>query len=104
MIKVLTVVRLFKLSAFTLAMSIQAGALSVQEISVPFAAGFVGTVGANTGQADNILNFATLGITTARFSQDSTTGQFQVQGNDVPGNLTFFLQDGSTIVIPGAIS
>ena len=41
MIKMLTVVGLFKLFAFTLALSIQAGALSAQEISVPFAAGFV---------------------------------------------------------------
>ena len=53
----------------------------------PFGKGFVGTIGANTGQADSIITFGTLGITEATFSQNSSTDKFEIQGNDIPGTL-----------------
>lgn len=74
-------------------------------VSVPFNSGFVGTEGQNTSKDDNILNFATLGIKSAKFSQPSTTGQFGgTQGNDLSGTVEFVLTNNSVIDIPGAIN
>ena len=71
-------------------------------VSVPFNEGFVGTVGANTQQADSIKTFATLGISRILFSQNSRSSSFEIQGNDIPGTLRLF-QGSQYIDIPGAI-
>ena len=76
-----------------------------QSVSVPFPKGFIGTVGSNTGQANNILTFQTLGVVRGLFIQPSTNGQFGgTQGNDLTGTLRLILSNGSTIDIPGAIN
>lgn len=68
-----------------------------QQVSVSFPlGGYIGTVGNNTGQADYVVDIANLGFTSARFSQNSTTGLFGdpvgTQGNDYCGTLTLTYQ------------
>ncbi len=76
-----------------------------QVVSVPFTYGFIGTVGSNTGQANNILTMPTLEVSYTTFSQVSDNGQFGgTQGNDLSGTLTLYLADNSTLSIPGAIN
>jgi hypothetical protein len=75
-----------------------------QEISVPFSAGFVADIGSNVQQANNLTNFATLGIQRALFAQTSATGIFTAQGNDIVGRVILVCTNGSTFSIPGAIS
>ncbi len=75
------------------------------QVSVPFPEGFIGTRGSNSGQADGIVNFSTLGITKASFFQNSTTGTFGgTQGNDLSGGLRLTLSSGEVITINGAIN
>jgi hypothetical protein len=74
-------------------------------LSLPFPQGFVGTLGSNTGQANAIKNFATLGVTTAYFIQNSDTGAFGgTQGNDLSGTLRLVLNSGQIVNIRGAIN
>ncbi len=79
-------------------------AVEFAELAVPFPEGFIGTVGSNSAQANGILNFATLGITRASFYQDSGTGSFTSQGNDIPGGLRLTLSSGQVISVTGAIN
>jgi hypothetical protein len=74
------------------------------ELSVPFPEGFIGTKGTNSNQASGVLNFATLGIVRASFYQDSGSGQFTLQGNDIPGGLRITLSSGRVITVTGAIN
>ncbi|MCK6425313.1 MAG: Ig-like domain-containing protein [Burkholderiaceae bacterium] len=74
------------------------------ELSVPFPEGFIGTRGTSNNAADNVLNFSTLGITRASFFQDSGTGSFTAQGNDIPGGIRLTLNSGQVITINGAIN
>ena len=86
-------------------LAVQAQSIQAQSVSVPFPSGFIGTIGQNPGKANAILNFATLGITQATFSQSSTDGQFGgIQGNDLSGTLTLRLSNGTTRTIAGAIN
>jgi hypothetical protein len=73
------------------------------EVSVPFQVGFIGTTGQNSGKADVIKTFSTLGINRAFFVQNSTTNTFQLQGNDISGFVRLQLNNGQLIDIPGAI-
>ncbi len=74
-----------------------------QQVSVPFKVGFIGTQGSNTQQANNVVNFSTLGLTSVRFVQVSSNGAFAYQGNDFSGSVRLYLQDGSVFDIQGAI-
>lgn len=75
------------------------------EVSVPFYEGFIGTQGSNTGQANNVLNFSTLGISRVSFFQYSATGIFGgTQGNDLSGGLRMTLTSGQVLTITGAIN
>ena len=81
-----------------------ASAVYAQSVSVPFPEGFIGTVGTSKSKADSIQTFTTLDIDRATFSQNSTTGLFTAQGNDIPGTLRLVLDNGTTVDIPGAIN
>ena len=73
------------------------------EVSVPFSNGFIGVVGSNSQSANTIKTFSTLGITKAFFVQQSNTGIFQLQGNDISGTIRLQLSSGQIIEFPGAI-
>jgi gliding motility-associated-like protein len=73
------------------------------ELSVPFSNGFIGVVGSNSQSANTIKTFATLGIAKAFFVQQSSTGSFQLQGNDISGTIRLQLSSGQIIEFPGAI-
>jgi hypothetical protein len=80
-----------------------AGELRAQNIiSVPFGNGFVGTRGSSAGTANNVLTYATLGIDRTFFIQSSSTNQFELQGNDIPGTLRIVRTNGTTIDIPAS--
>ena len=68
-------------------------------LAVNFSDGFIGTRGNNSQDADNILNFSTLGISYAQFYQSDSDGDglFSVQGNDIPGRIKIVLDDGTVI-------
>jgi hypothetical protein len=93
------------LSAIVLTIVVTAGTGRADTLSVPFPAGFVGTTGSNTGQANDIVNFATLGVSNAYFIQVSNSSSFGgTQGNDLSGTLRLLLANGQVIDIPGAIN
>ena len=73
------------------------------EVSVPFSEGFIGTVGNNSQTANGIKTFSTLGIAKAFFVQQSSSGQFALQGNDISGTIRLQLASGQVIELPGAI-
>ena len=73
------------------------------EVSVPFSEGFIGTVGNNSQTANGIKTFSTLGIAKAFFVQQSSSGQFALQGNDISGTIRLQLASGQVIEFPGAI-
>ncbi|WP_292900784.1 LamG domain-containing protein, partial [Nonlabens sp.] len=73
------------------------------EVSVPFNNGFIGVIGNNSQSANSIKTFTTLGIAQAFFVQQSTTSSFQLQGNDIPGNVRLQLTSGQIIEFSGAI-
>ncbi len=71
---------------------------------VPFKEGWVGTEGANPQQNTQVSSFASLGITFARFTQPtSVSGDFEIQGNDIPGVLKLFIDTGAVIDVSGAV-
>ena len=72
-------------------------------VSVPFSSGFIGTEGQNPQKADNIKIFSTLDVDRADFFQNSSSNQFELQGNDISGSVRLLLQGGSEVVIDGAI-
>ena len=73
-------------------------------VSVSFSRGFIGTQGTSSNAANNISIFPTLGISSGQFLQESATGQFLAQGNDIPGTLRLFLNGGAVIDVPGIIN
>ena len=73
------------------------------EVSVPFSEGIIGSVGGNSQTITNFKTFSTLGISKAFFVQQSSNGQFQLQGNDISGTIRLQLTSGQIIEFPGAI-
>ena len=78
--------------------------VELSELSVPFSLGFIARQGTNSNQANNLQTFTTLGIEYASFFQDSTTGLFTAQGNDIPGGLRLQFTDGTVVTVTGAIN
>ncbi|MGB0195921.1 MAG: cadherin domain-containing protein, partial [Flavobacteriales bacterium] len=72
-------------------------------LSVPFNSGFIGRIGNNSQNADNIQNFSTLGLSSAYFIQNSSTGVFEIQGNDIAGTVRLVSNSGEVLDIDGAI-
>ena len=73
------------------------------EVSVPFSEGIIGSVGTNSQTITNFKTFSTLGISKAFFVQQSSNGEFQLQGNDISGTIRLQLTSGQIIEFPGAI-
>ena len=91
--------------AFVLYLMLVVQGAAADTLSVPFPAGFVGTKGSNSGQANAIINFSTLGISSASFIQVSDSGSFGgTQGNDLSGTLRLSFTNGQVINVPGAIN
>jgi hypothetical protein len=72
------------------------------QVSVPFTNGFIGTRGSSAGSAEGVKTFATLGIARLFFIQSSSTNQFELQGNDIPGTLRIVRTNGTTIDMPAS--
>ena len=71
----------------------------VDTIFLTFNQGYLGTVGSNTNQSNNILTFETLGILNVSFTQEDSDGNglFDLdQGNDISGSVTINFTDGSS--------
>ena len=77
--------------------------LAQNYLSVPFNSGFIGRIGNNPQNADTILNFSTLGVSNGYFIQNSSTGQFEVQGNDITGVVRLVSITGQVLDVDGAI-
>ncbi len=88
----------------TLVIDGRAVQVELAELSVPFSMGFIADQGTNPNQADNLQTFATLGIEYASFFQDSSTGLFTAQGNDIPGGVRLQFTDGTVVTVSGAIN
>ena len=74
------------------------------EVSVPFNDGFIGVIGGNTQQANNIQRFSTLSIAKISFVQTTNSGRFELtQGNDVAGILRIQMVNGRKFDIGGAL-
>ena len=74
------------------------------EISVPIPEGWIGAIGSNTQQAVGVKSFATMGIRRVFITQVSTSGAFEVQGNDVSIILKIELMDGNVLDLPGTLT
>ena len=72
-------------------------------ISVPFSNGFVGIIGNNSQNADNVQNLSTLGLSSAFFIQNSSTTSFEIQGNDIAGAVRLISNSGQFLEVEGAI-
>ena len=72
-------------------------------LSVPFNSGFIGRIGNNSQNADNIQNFSTLGLSNAYFIQNSSTGVFEIQGNDIAGTVRLVSNSGEVLDIDGVL-
>ena len=77
-----------------------------QNVSVTFENGFVGTMGTSSAKANSILNFSTLEIQYATFTQadSDADGKFTLQGNDIAGNLQIIGSFGTNISYDAVIS
>ena len=73
-------------------------------ISAPFPDGFLGNRGTSANGADDIRTFTTLGISRAEFQQNSSSGVFELQGNDIPGSARFYFDNGVVVSVPGFIN
>ena len=78
--------------------------LGQTQISVPFNDGWIGYVGSNTQQSINSQTFATMGIERIFLTQSSSSGQFEIQGNDVNIDLVIELMDGSQLELAGSLT
>ncbi|MFN6245346.1 MAG: hypothetical protein ACK4V7_04480, partial [Chitinophagaceae bacterium] len=92
------------LLVFTFSVSSQS-----QTVSLSFSSGYLGTVGSNTNQADDIKKFSTLGISKISFNQvdangDGKFGDGGTQGNDLAGNIKIYLTNGTIISKNGALN
>jgi len=72
--------------------------------TVPFQNGFIGTYGTNINISENISYFDTLHISRVTFSQTGTSRAFTIQGNDIPGTLNFYMDDGSVYRVTGGFT
>jgi gliding motility-associated-like protein len=73
-----------------------------QLISVPFDDGFIGSIGANTQQANSTTSFTSLGISKSSFIQQTTNGIFYyTQGNDIGGKLRIYFTSAKNVTISG---
>lgn len=74
------------------------------EVSVPFNDGFVGLIGNNTQEANNIQRFSTLSIAKISFVQSTNSGRFELtQGNDISGSLRVQMLNGQKFDIAGSL-
>jgi gliding motility-associated-like protein len=74
------------------------------QVSLAFSKGYLGTQTTNTQTSTDIKNLSTLGIARVSFSQ-SYSGQFGgTQGNDLAGVLKFYLTDGTSFSLNGALN
>lgn len=87
-----------------LSIGLHAVGIAQTQIMVSFSRGSIGTIGNNSNTAINPRTFATLGVTRAYFIQNSTSGLFTAQGNDIPGTVRLILTSGSSVDVNGAIN
>ena len=83
--------------------AVRAMDFALEEVSLAFTSGYLGTQGSNTNQANNIKNLATLGIKYVAFVQpNGVNGHFvgAPQGNDIPGVLRFYMTSGARFDAP----
>jgi gliding motility-associated-like protein len=74
------------------------------EVSVPFNDGFVGLIGNNVQQANDIKLFTTLSISKISFVQTTNSGRFELtQGNDIAGSIRIQMTNGKKFDIPGSL-
>ncbi|QEK52696.1 hypothetical protein FYC62_14275 [Pedobacter aquae] len=78
-------------------------AQTTTEVSVPFNNGAIGVQGTNPQKLNNLQNFQTLLLSKAYFIQNSSTSQFFLQGNDIPGTLRLITNTNQILDIQGAI-
>jgi len=73
-------------------------------VAVPFAEGFVGTIGTSNTKANDVFKLSSIGISASVVQQNSSTNVFESPtGNDIP--VTLVLRQGTeTFRIPGNIS
>jgi len=76
------------------------------EVGLLFGQGYIGTIGNNTGQANGIKTFATLGISKVGFFQPANaTGTFGgTQGNDLAGTIRIYFTNGTILSRSGAVN
>ncbi|MCZ2479117.1 hypothetical protein [Aquirufa nivalisilvae] len=79
--------KLFFLATFFLSLSVATPALAGY-VSVSFNEGFIGDQNGNN-KANGGIAVSTTGITRLSFGQNSSTSGFELQGNDLPGFVTF---------------
>jgi gliding motility-associated-like protein len=92
----------FKYSLLLIIFFFVANSTFSQYVSVPFKDGFIGSIGANTQQADNITLFSILGITKSSFTQQTLDGNFYyTQGNDIGGKLRLYFSSPKSVTISG---
>ncbi|MFY9158217.1 putative Ig domain-containing protein [Aquirufa ecclesiirivi] len=72
-------------------------------ISASFNEGFIGDQNGNN-KAQNAFAISTSGITRLSFVQNSSTTQFELQGNDLAGFVTFYDNNNVKQTIPGFIN
>ena len=77
-----------------------------QVLSLNIDDGYIGTIGSNSGQANNIKTFTTLGISSANLYQNdvSGNGSWSLQGNDLLANLRLNLTAGGFIDFPVSVT
>lgn len=78
--------------------------LNAQNVSLTFAKGYLGTQGSNTNQANMIDNLSSIGINRIGFSQPYSGTFGGTQGNDLSGTLTFYLANGTSFSLTGALN
>lgn len=93
----------FRLTLILCALGLSVAGEAQNYLSVPFNSGFIGRIGNNSQNADNIQNFSTLGLSNAYFIQNSSTGVFEIQGNDIAGTVRLVSNSGEVLDIDGAI-
>lgn len=72
-------------------------------VSVSFNEGFIGDQNGNN-KAQNAVAVSATGITRFSFAQNSTGSTFQLQGNDLPGFVTFYDKNNVYHSIPGLMN
>ncbi|MFZ9687836.1 MAG: hypothetical protein ACO3AW_07680, partial [Chitinophagaceae bacterium] len=73
------------------------------EAKVSFTNGFIGRQGTNPQKALTVQTFSTLGISKAYFIQNTASGRFELQGNDLFGTVRLVYTNNTTKDISGGI-